>query len=1099
MDHFRKKEHACLSTAKEIEKTSKVFPPRVSDTKRGFRSSAIQARKTMKSPFIITLLTAAFGGLLPFPQALAQVDGRILIMPPFPPPRIEVRVPDIGLMQTREMSVIARVDGLHAVVETTLVFHNPNARMLEGELIFPLPDGAAVCGYALDIGGVLVDGVVVTKERARVAFETETRRNVDPGLVEHVQGNLYRTRIYPLPAKGERRIRLTYTTPLATAPNGDAALLLPMPREEISKLKVTIEVAAPDGAVPEVGGLGDERFEKAERIWRVESSSEKTTPGEDVLVALPKLPKSFHRIEREGDTHHFMITTVAPAAQPGSAAPGKIHVLWDASGSRAGADLTKEFSLLKQTKATGYLLTVFRDMPETAREFATVDELIAALKEVPYDGGTDIAALRDLPAAAHTLLFTDGLDTLSGKSLEFGGVAPIAIVSQTVANREALRQACAGALIDLQTTDPAAAWAEIESPSPRVTGVKGTGIANVQGIGKPAHGRIHLLGELTEPEASVRIVYADGTESEPFALRRADASEGRILATAWAAARVNQLAPRAEEFGDELLALGRSHGLVSPATSLIVLETLDQWVRHKIEPPASLPDMRRQWQQAMKGSANQNEPTQRLESIVGLWKQRVEWWKTDFSKAKAQPQRKKGEGRDDPRDATRAELLESVDSAFSAPPAPSAAADPFSSGDESPALQRRASGGGGFGGGMAAKKPDDSDDSATASIEIKPWSPDTPYLKVIRAAKDGQRYAAYLSEREKFAQSPAFFLDCAEQFYQDGDKALARRILTNLAELRIEDTGLLRVLAWRLQQAGELDFATVILRRVAKLRPEEPQSFRDLALALSDRGRATKSKADLEEAMGLFLKVALGTWGRHGESIPLFALEEMNGLIAWVKRQDWAEGGKPVIPEYDKRLHDNLDTDIRIVMSWDADATDMDLHVMEPGGEEASYSHNRTARGGLVSQDITDGYGPEEYLIRKAPTGKYAIRTNYFGSRQQTVVGPATVTATVFTNWGRANEERRVITIRLDKEKENIDIGTITFGSGESAAVPGKLRTGMTREEVLAIFPKPTDPSANPLEYPEGAKTLKVLFDEKGALLNVSETLPGGTETIILQ
>ena len=57
----------------------------------------------------------------------------------------------------------------------------------------------------------------------------------------------------------------------------------------------------------------------------------------------------------------------------------------------------------------------------------------------------------------------------------------------------------------------------------------------------------------------------------------------------------------------------------------------------------------------------------------------------------------------------------------------------------------------------------------------------------------------------------------------------------------------------------------------------------------------------------------------------------------------------------------------------------------------------------------------------------------------------------------------------------------------------------MTRKQVLGIMPKPTDPAANPLEYPDGAKTLKVLFDDKGALLRVSETLPGGTETIILQ
>lgn len=1065
----------------------------------------------MKTISIITALAAACCGLFSPPKAQAQTPDSINFMPPIPPPRIEIGEPDTGPMRTREMSVVARVDGLHAVVETTLVFHNPNARELEGELVFPLPDGAAVCGYALDIGGVLVDGVIVSKERARVAFETETRRNVDPGLVEHVQGNLYRTRIYPLPAKGERRIRLTYTTPLATAPNGDAALSLPMPREEIARLNVKIDVAALDGTAPEIGGLGDARFEKAERIWTVESSSENTAPGEDILVALPKLPDSFHHIERDVDgTSRFMITTVAPASKAEATKPDRIHILWDASGSRAEADLTKEFALLEQTEASGYILTVFRDVPEAAREFATAKELIAAIKDAPFDGGTDFAALKealrghpDAGSGDRTLLFTDGLDTLSGQTMGFGGVNLFAIVSQSVANREALRQASGGALIDLHTTTPEAAWSEIESPSPRVIGLEGTGMANVQGLGQPAHGRISLLGELPEAEATVRILYGDGSRSEPFVLRREDAVEGRVLATAWASARVNQLAPRAEEFADELLALGRSYGLVSPVTSLIVLETLDQWVRHEIEPPASLPDMRSQWQRAMKSRANRNDPdpARRLEHIVTLWKQRVEWWKTDFSKAKVVPSKED--------DGEPAELPNSVGGSFPVTPATpfsapaeggAASSDPFASGDDSGALlaARAAGGGGGFGGAGGAGGLKSGDDEPASSIEIKPWSPETPYLKSIRAAKSDTRYAAYLDERVKWAQSPAFFLDCAGIFYQD-DKALGRRILTNLAELRIEDPGLLRVLAWRLRQAGDLDAATVILRRVAKLRPEEPQSFRDLALVLAERGRASASKADLEEAMELFLEVALGDWGRHGDSIAIFALEEMNALIAWVERKDWPEAKKPEIPGFDKRLRDNLHTDIRIVMSWDADATDMDLHVLEPGGEEAYYAHNRTARGGLVSNDIVDGYGPEEYLIRSAPTGDYTISTNYFGSRQQTVVGPATVTATVFTNWGRANEERRVLTVRLDKEKEKIDLGTITFGGGETKAEVSGLHTGMNRDQVLAILGEPADPAANPLEYPDGARTLKVFLDESGNLLRITETLPGGAETIIRQ
>lgn len=1052
------------------------------------------------------------------------------IMPRIPAPRIQVSTPDVGPMQTRELSVTARVDGLYAVVETTMLFHNPNARELEGELVFPLPDGAAVCGYALDINGVLVDGVVVTKERARVAFETETRTQVDPGLVEHVQGNLYRTRIYPLPANGERRIRVTYTTPLATAPNGDAALLLPMPREEVAKLDVTIEVAAMEAVAPEVGGLGDAAFQAADQVWRVQSTREDVTPGEDILVALPKLPESFYRVEIDEDgVRWFMISAMVPETEAKAFEPGRIHVLWDASGNRAEADIAKELELLRNTKATGYLLTVFRDIPEESREFATVEQLIKAIEAAPIDGGSDFtalaASLRDLPAAGPndlTLLFTDGIDTLSGQPIEFENVTPVPVVSQMIANREALRQASAGLLIDLQILDAEAAWAEIASPADRVTGIEGTGVAQVQGIGQPAQGRVSLLGRLTDSEAAVRIVYADGTMSEGFLLMCEDALEDRVLSTAWASARVNQLSPRAEEFEEELLELGRTYGLVSPATSLIVLETLDQWVRHEIEPPAMLADMRRQWNEAMKrrGGRDTADPARHLERVVALWEQRVAWWQTDFSKAVPAPQ-PPAEGRltgvrgpvepdmlaeaAEPR-VMRAQPADDVDAFFAppAPPAPAApAAEAASSGEVGDRLRSapasRAGGGqmlfGNDGGGGVGE----SGRSADATIEIKAWNPDTPYLNAIRAAEGWERYAAYLEERANWAQSPAFFLDAAEVFYADGDDMLGRRVLSNLAELRIEDPALLRVFAWRLQQAGDLDTAAIILRRVARLRAEEPQSFRDLALVLAERGRATASKDDIEEALELFLKVALGNWNRHGDSIALFALEEMNALIAWAERKPWSADQQPSIPEFDERLAANLDTDLRIVMSWNADATDIDLHVIEPGGEEAFYGHNRTARGGLVSDDITDGYGPEEYLIRIAPQGEYKVRARYFGSRQQTVVGPATVTATVFTNWGRPNEERQVITVRLDKPEQMVEMGAITFGRGELKTEVSNLRPGMSRDQVLAILGEPDNADVNPLEYTDGAKTFGVFFDDDGRMVRAIEILPGGGETIVVQ
>ncbi len=1057
------------------------------------------------------LLAAAFPALA---QIIVPPPGLI----PLPPPQIELTDTNAAPMQVQELSIAAAVRGLYARVDTTLVFKNPNPRLLEGDLIFPLPDAAAVCGYALDINGVLVDGVVVKKEKARVAFEAETRRRVDPGIVEHVKGNLYRTRIYPLPANGTRTIRLSYTTPLALAPNGDAVLLLPMPRETIVKLAIKIEVAADGLPAPELGGLGDRRFEQAENFWRVESVTPNTAPTEDVWVALPKLPDQIQAVEKAPDgSVWFAISALAPAAAMDNvpAPAAKYRILWDASGSRATADLQKEFDLLASLPMKpAFELVVFRDLPEPPREFTGAEELLAALKEVPCDGGSDFAALAaalpadDMPA----LLFTDGLDTLSDQPIEFPDAKPIAIVSQTVADREALRQACAGALLDLQILGTPAALEQIINPPPRVVGVKGTGIAQVQGLGRPATGRVTLLGQFTAAEAAVRIEYGGGTVSKPFTLQAADAREGQTLATAWAAARVNQLSPRAEQFEDDLLTLGRQYGLVSPATSLIVLESLDQWVRHEIEPPASLPDMREQYYAALKsrGQSDTDARARHLEQLAELWKQRVEWWKHDFEKNPLPTEpTKEGRGGGDglvmaslaprpaaapPADFVAGEESHPVQFNISDPDAFAEAPETIASDAIAPMERRR-----------AAAKMAAGESRPAATIEIKEWSPDTPYLKAIRGAKAEERYAAYLGQRKEWAQSPAFFLDCAAEFLKQGNQALGRRILSNLAELKIEDSALLRVFAWRLRQAGDLDRAIVQLRRVAKLRAEEPQSFRDLALALADRGQAARNKADLAEAMDLFLKVALTPWNRHGDSIPLFALEELNALAAWIGHQEWKDDEKPAIPEYDEKLRDNLDTDIRIVMAWDADATDIDLHVVEPGGEEAYYGHNRTARGGLVSRDVTDGYGPEEYLVRKAPAGPYAVKAKYYGSRQQTLVGPATVTATVFTDWGRAAQQVQTLTLRLDKPHDLVDIGQITFGPGGAAKTAPEpadfsvLRPGQSKKEIAAAVGQPARREKRLWTYELGARTIQVHFNAKGKLARVVEILPGGIENILVQ
>ncbi|MDB5208214.1 MAG: Protein of unknown function precursor, partial [Flavisolibacter sp.] len=131
---------------------------------------------------------------------------------------------DTGRMDLKisKLAVDIKVTGNISVTTFDITFYNGLDKILEGELDFPLADGQTIVRYALDINGRLREGVVVEKAKARVAFENTVRQGIDPGLVEKTKGNNFRTRVYPIPAKGYKRLVIGIEQKLE---NKDEALL----------------------------------------------------------------------------------------------------------------------------------------------------------------------------------------------------------------------------------------------------------------------------------------------------------------------------------------------------------------------------------------------------------------------------------------------------------------------------------------------------------------------------------------------------------------------------------------------------------------------------------------------------------------------------------------------------------------------------------------------------------------------------------------------------------------------------------------------------------------------------------------------------------
>src|SRR5262249_49632505 len=111
-----------------------------------------------------------------------------------------------------------------------------------------------------------------------------------------------------------------------------------------------------------------------------------------------------------------------------------------------------------------------------------------------------------------------------------------------------------------------------------------------------------------------------------------------------------------------------------------------------------------------------------------------------------------------------------------------------------------------------------------------------------------------------------------------------------------------------------------------------------------------------------------------------------------------------------------------VTISWNTDATDVDLWVIEPDATRCFYQHNRTKNGGELSQDQTQGYGPERYQIKKAPGGEYAVIVHYFSANRTLVAGETHVNVMVAVHAGTPQEvvERRTVVLKKDKEQVEV-------------------------------------------------------------------------------
>ncbi|MFH1009560.1 MAG: VIT domain-containing protein [Candidatus Latescibacterota bacterium] len=312
---------------------------------------------------------------------------------------------------------------------------------IEGTYVFPVPEGASISAFTMYVNGEALTAELLEADEARQIYENIVRQQRDPALLEYAGQCLWRARIFPFSAGEEKRIQLSYDE-IIPRENGLCRYLYPLNTEKFSSkpledVSVTVTMSSTP-AIKSIYSPSHEIFVEQEddNHATVIYGDEETTPDRDFILyyALSDEDIALSLLTyREADADGFYLLLAAPKVEvdPSEVVRKRVIFTLDKSGSM-GRDnkFTQAREALKyvlgnlnegdQFNIVDYASVVskFSETPLDVTE-GNIASALQYVDELAVGGATDIdSALQQSLAFASddewtnmVLFLTDGLPT----------------------------------------------------------------------------------------------------------------------------------------------------------------------------------------------------------------------------------------------------------------------------------------------------------------------------------------------------------------------------------------------------------------------------------------------------------------------------------------------------------------------------------------------------------------------------------------------------------------------------------------------------------------------------------------------------------------
>jgi Ca-activated chloride channel homolog len=973
-------------------------------------------------------------------------------------PRLTIADGDDGTVPLRLESIEIHILLRGHLARTTyeLAYRNGTNRELDGDFAFPLPPDAEISDLGLYFGGRLRHAVPVERVMARSIYEKTVHRRVDPALAEwSASSRAFHFRVYPIPANGLKVVHIAYDQELTTNPY-DLDLRY---GATLANVELTIESDSRIDAEDVPLARSGDRWSMRRTQYQLNGVIRAVQDKRETAIAARSA---------DGNWYASAAVNVHSTARPAEPAT-HMTILYDASASAVQRDDAKvrEYlrQLLSRQKVTSISVVPFHLSVDAVVQ-SDVDNLDQTLAAIPAAGATNLASLLDQlpaiaasqPAGSRIVLISDGINSIGDSARLARAVQQAAKMhrSLTIINASpsaddrflgGLARATGGWYLDLTQTDPAAAAeASMRQPELLMVQMLMPPIRDVLPSSVLTTSDASITVSARSRDAIVAFPVMTGNARHEIPVEVLESEEGSdLVRRAWARARLRELIDSGAT-PEEVIEHGRTFSQLTPRTSLLVLERWQDYESNGLPLPADLREQKEADEKAYREQQAAAERSRRAANEAARVPQHqavrvanqsslsdhAPWFMTGqvvqdgtaipgatvtlilaAGETLVQVTDANGRFRFDTSTPPVSATLRAELSGFYASvrvlyrPARGtqvvmslavAMAETITVTASAPELLRVAS---------VASNVSSSDRSGLADQLLDPVRTTElsqsdvlaqktaaerldivagvlAKLKTLNSPADRFRY--YLASRAILGGEKLFQAEAAVAM-RDVSPELAIRILTDLIEANPDDAAMMRIIGRVLSGWGRDDLSRLIFERALEISPRETQTWRELFLLDIREGK------DLSDRQK-----------RYGS----YARDERMQQTDDALQLELQRRGAGVDPRIDPNA------ELQIETMWDSNYTDIDLHVVEPGGEEVFYQHQRSANNGVLHADVVTGFGPETYTLPRMANGAYQIALVYY-SGDDTRMTLETLVHVIIYIRGQRHDHFTVLTGKEDR------------------------------------------------------------------------------------